>query len=165
MTGKDVAYIAGSLAVGFVAFRVYKGAAAAIDSGAGVVAAITDGAKKVITEDLNPASDKNVVYGGVNKVVQAATGQKDETFGGWLYSLFNKDPVKVMDAEQAALPDPKTYDAYDLQDAPLPVRASTSNPKQAIVETAQTSFRLSELNSQYGSDSKFDAFLKTLSGQ
>lgn len=48
---KGLMYLVGTGIVLFVAYKVYKGAGA-----------VTETAKKVVTEDLNPASDKNVLY-------------------------------------------------------------------------------------------------------
>lgn len=41
--------------------------------------------KKVFQEKLNPASDKNLVYEGTNKIVQELTGDKDATLGTKIY--------------------------------------------------------------------------------
>ena len=36
---------------------------------------------------LNPASDKNIVYGGVNSIGAKVSGDKDWSLGGWLYEV------------------------------------------------------------------------------
>lgn len=46
-------------------------------------------AKKVVTEDLNPVSDKNLAYRATNAVTQAATGDKDTSLGSKVYDWFN----------------------------------------------------------------------------
>jgi len=48
-------------------------------------AAVLDFAKTTVTETINPASDKNIVYGGVNAVVQAIPGNESATLGTAIY--------------------------------------------------------------------------------
>lgn len=36
---------------------------------------------------LNPASDKNIIYGGVNDIGSAVTGDSDFSLGSWLYDI------------------------------------------------------------------------------
>lgn len=43
--------------------------------------------KVVVTETLNPASDKNAAYGGVNAVGAALTGDDSFSLGSWLYDV------------------------------------------------------------------------------
>lgn len=57
-------------------------------------------------EKFNPISDKNFAYQGVNKIVQAVTGEDDVTLGTKIFDWFNK-PVNTWDATQAQ----KTYAA------------------------------------------------------
>jgi len=52
-------------------------------------------------QNLNPASEQNLAYRGTNAVVTAATG-REETLGGWLWSVFNDDPMAVMEAQERA---------------------------------------------------------------
>jgi hypothetical protein len=41
---------------------------------------------------VNPASDQNIIYQGVNSLVQKLPGaSKDETLGTYLYGLFNRN--------------------------------------------------------------------------
>lgn len=42
---------------------------------------------------IDPTSDKNVFYGGANAVVQAVTGDKNDTLGTWFYGLTHADPL------------------------------------------------------------------------
>ena len=42
--------------------------------------------KSTIAEDLNPASDKNIIYRGVNALGQAVTGDDSWALGTSLYS-------------------------------------------------------------------------------
>lgn len=53
---------------------------------------------------LNPASDRNLAYRGVNAVGSAVTGEPDFSLGSWLYDVFN------VDANLASNPKPKTDD-------------------------------------------------------
>lgn len=46
------------------------------------------GAKAPINA-VNPASDQNVIYKGVNSAGEYLTGDKNFTLGGWLYGVFN----------------------------------------------------------------------------
>jgi hypothetical protein len=39
---------------------------------------------------VNPASDQNIIYKGVNGVGSYITGDKDFSLGGWLYGVFNE---------------------------------------------------------------------------
>lgn len=154
MKGKDIAYIAATLAAGFVAFRVYKTASSGIEKGAEVVTAIKDGAVKVITQDLNPASDKNIVYQGVSAVTPGNTG----SFGSWLYDVLNPDqhdptaPVAVRS---------KDYDSYDLQNvAPAAGNATIAEPVVMLQSPEETAFSGATLP-----DGKFDKFIKSLLGK
>jgi len=56
-------------------------------AGAGVLAAVfvLRRAKRVITEDLNPASDRNVINRGVTAVVQDTTGGRFKDLGHLLF--------------------------------------------------------------------------------
>lgn len=49
--------------------------------------AVADTAKQVITKDLNPASDQNLAYRGVNGVGAAVSGDSSWTLGGWIYDI------------------------------------------------------------------------------
>lgn len=40
---------------------------------------------------VNPLSDKNAAYTGVNAVGSAVTGDKDFSLGSWLYDVFNDE--------------------------------------------------------------------------
>lgn len=76
---KSAAILGGVLIVGFVGYKFYRGAVA-----------VGDAAKVLVTEKLNPASDKNIVYDGVNAALQAVTGQKNQTLGGWIYDVTHR---------------------------------------------------------------------------
>lgn len=92
MTGKDLAYIAATFAVGFVAFKIYSTAKKAVDSGLSAGASIVDAAKEVVTKDLNPTSTENVIYKGVSAAVTAVTGGKqDIPLGTRIYDWLHPD--------------------------------------------------------------------------
>lgn len=56
-------------------------------NGKKAVSAVVDTAKNVVAKDLNPASDQNLAYRGVNKVGEAITGESNWTLGGWIYDI------------------------------------------------------------------------------
>lgn len=72
-----VAVLAGTGVALYALYKVKQGAEKAADAVAAVV-----------KEDLNPASDRNLAYRGVNAVGGALTGQGDSfSLGSWLYEL------------------------------------------------------------------------------
>lgn len=71
---KAVAILAGLAVAGFVAYKLYKG-----------VAVVGEAAKEIVTEKLNPVSDKNIAYNGVNSILQTLTGDQNATLGGKIY--------------------------------------------------------------------------------
>lgn len=50
---------------------------------------LIDSAGKLVTEKLNPASDKNIVYQGTNKALAAITGNETDTLGTAAYGWFH----------------------------------------------------------------------------
>jgi hypothetical protein len=48
-------------------------------------------AARAVGEAVNPTSDKNLAYRGVNAVGEALTGDTDFNLGGWIYDLTHKD--------------------------------------------------------------------------
>ena len=42
---------------------------------------------------FNPASDQNVIYGGVNTLGAKVTGDTSFSLGSWIYDLVNDDPL------------------------------------------------------------------------
>ncbi len=49
-------------------------------------------AKKVISEDLNPVSDKNIAYTAVNKMGSVLAEDENFTLGGWIYDKTHDSP-------------------------------------------------------------------------
>lgn len=50
------------------------------------------------TQKVNPSSDKNVVYTGVNNVVGGITGDKNDTLGGIIYDWLNPNELKQIES-------------------------------------------------------------------
>ena len=99
MDGVAIKWTVIGLAAAVVGIVVYKGAT---KTGAAV--------KQLATETLNPASDKNIVYGSVNAAGAAVTGDKDFTFGGWLASLTGADQNDKIAAMLKGTPPAASYD-------------------------------------------------------
>jgi ABC-type uncharacterized transport system permease subunit len=65
-------------------------------TGAGIVVYLffkreAGAALKAVGQAVNPVSDKNLAYQGVNAVGSAITGDKAWTLGGAIYDLFHAD--------------------------------------------------------------------------
>lgn len=58
-----------------------------IFAAAAAVAYVVIRGKKVLTEDLNPASDKNLAYRAASAITQAVSGDESATLGTKLYDL------------------------------------------------------------------------------
>lgn len=72
--------ILGAIGAGAVlAYLAYRGTAA-------VVSTAVETAKDA-AEAVNPLNHDNVIYGGVNSVGGAVTGDKNWTLGGWIYDI------------------------------------------------------------------------------
>lgn len=71
VSGTGVAALAGVALLGLVGLWLYS----------------KRGAIAEAAQAVNPASDKNIVYQGVNAVTQAATGKPGISFGSWLYDV------------------------------------------------------------------------------
>lgn len=72
MSLTDYALIAGAVAVGYSIYKTSQ----AID-------VVSD----VVTNDLNPASNENIVNKGVSKVGAEISGNPNWTLGGWIYDV------------------------------------------------------------------------------
>lgn len=73
----NTAFVGGVLVVGAAAFLYWK---------------FGSKLKKVVTETLNPASDKNVIYDGiVGGVGRAISGDPAWSLGTWAYDFFHKE--------------------------------------------------------------------------
>lgn len=76
--GFGLVAIGGVVIVGAVIYYGYK-----------FVSGTVETAKDVVKKDLNPTSDKNLAYRGVNAVGEAITGDQNFSLGSWLYDVFN----------------------------------------------------------------------------
>lgn len=122
MKAIDVLKIVGIIGAGVVA---YKFASALKQAGGDVAVAV----KKVVTEDLNPVSDKNLAYTAVNSVGSSLTGDSSFSLGSWIYDKLHTDPL--------ATP-PTTNDASNV---------STQGKQITSGENAKTAFQLAEKRS------------------
>lgn len=155
MTGKDVAYIAGTLAAGFVAYRLFKTASKITDAGGKVVDGIVQGAREILTVDLNPASNQNIIYRGANVI----TGGDSSTSLGsriydWLNPEYNPNAVvaPVQANIQARLPAASTESSQALirRSELQQQNIETARIREAdtIMSDRRNSFRLGELNQE-----------------
>ena len=79
---KTLLLIAG---VAYVLYKVNQAKTAAeeaIDSAAQSVG-------EFVTEDINPGSNQNFIAVAVDDLTKRATGNENQTLGGWLYDVFN----------------------------------------------------------------------------
>ena len=81
---KSGVMLAGIGLAAYVAWKAYKGAGAIGDGAAKAWNGISEGAATV-GGWVNPASDQNLAYQGVNKIGSAWTGKPDYTLGGAVY--------------------------------------------------------------------------------
>jgi hypothetical protein len=77
----------GALVAGALLYAVRRASAGAGDLAAKAWDTATGAAWAVA-----PWNQDNVIYGTANNAISAATG-RDETLGGWLYSVTHPDPV------------------------------------------------------------------------
>lgn len=71
-----IAVLAGTGLVVYTAWKVKQGAEA-----------VSDAVGEVITEDLNPVSDQNLAYRGVNAIGAAISGDDSFSLGSWIYEI------------------------------------------------------------------------------
>jgi len=100
ITATSIVALAAVVAVGFIGWKLYS-------------------KRKDIAQAVDPTSDKNLAYQGVNKVGEVLTGDKDFSLGGWIYDLVHPHageeaiaptPLKGHDTDQ--LPAPATDADY-----------------------------------------------------
>lgn len=68
----------------------------------GKLMATVDKTKEIISdtlENLNPVNPGNIVYRGYSNIVSAAAG-REESLGGWFYSITHADPVEQMKEQE-----------------------------------------------------------------
>lgn len=170
----EAAKFASLAALGFVAVRIVMKASDAIKAGANTAAAVVQAAGEVIKTDLNPASDKNLAYTGVNALGSAVTNDPSFNLGNRIWEAFNRDKV----AQEKAITQgaPLASDSADVTRqvaAQEGFRASEikqedADGKAAALEDtrqqqAKSNFRLSEINQQDGhTQSSVELFLQRL---
>jgi len=89
MKAVDALKIGGILAAGVVTYLLVT---RTLKAGGKVI----DGAKKVLTEDLNPASTENIIYKATSAAVDTFAGDGKETsLGVRMWEFFNKDKVQA----------------------------------------------------------------------
>ena len=96
-----VAAVAGA---GYVGWRIVATVRDKVAAGTAVAGAVLESAKEILTTDLNPASDKNVVYRAVNAVGGTVSGDEDFSLGSKLWEVFNPDKVAKENALTAPTP-------------------------------------------------------------
>lgn len=114
---KSVLLLAAVGGAAFVAWRTYKAGAGVVS---GIASGVTDAAQTVGTW-INPVSDQNLAYRGVNAVGGALVGASGNgvnadgswTLGGWLYDITHADPL----AAPKPVYNSTTIAAADLSDA------------------------------------------------
>jgi hypothetical protein len=164
----NVASFVAVVGAGVVAYKLYKGAEKLVAGGAKVGDAVIATVKKTVAEDLNPASDKNLVYSGINHVAQVATDDPNWNLGGRLWEFWNRDkvakeraltaPVSAADASNVA----RQVEMMELaQDNFRRSEISAENDAARGVEEqmsrSKNAFRLSEIREQSGAWSRTDA--------
>jgi hypothetical protein len=102
-----IAPVSGDLLVKLaVAAAAIGGAWLLLRSAQGQVASALDSAAEwganLARTSLNPLSDQNLAYQGASAAVSAATG-RDETVGGWVYSVTHPDPVTPQPSDVAGI--------------------------------------------------------------
>lgn len=70
----------------------------AILAAVGLAAYVFVRGRKALTEDLNPASDKNIFYRAANAITQAASGDGKASVGTKLYDLTHSAPGQCDEA-------------------------------------------------------------------
>ena len=95
VTGTGVAVAVGLLVGGLL---IWKASNAASKAAGAAWSGIKDGAATV-GGWVNPTSDKNLAYQGVNAIGSAWTGQPDWNLGGAIYEATHPDPAASVGTE------------------------------------------------------------------
>lgn len=148
MTGKDVLYGVAAVVAGIVAYKVFKTASAVSDAGGRIVDGAVAGLKEIVTKDLNPASNENVIYRAANVL----TGGDDKTtsLGSRIYDWLNP----AYDPNAKIAPVQTTVRATPLEDFRRSEIISQNEEKaqaektEAIMVDRRNSFRLSEIRQE-----------------
>lgn len=161
--------IAAILGVGFVAVRAAMKVRDAVAAGGEFASSAADVVKKIATEDLNPASDKNVVYTAVNGLGTLVTKDQNFTLGGWLHDKIH-GPIDLSTPSNVA----RQREQFQIENDDFRRTEITAQNLEAKTEQAaeeqmsrnRSNFRLSEISQQNGyTPTSWDAFLQTIAGQ
>lgn len=79
---------------------------------------------EVVTKDLNPASDENIINKGVTYLVDKGTDGKRKDSGDFLYCLFNSDAI-TCNPELAAIANKYGLSYYDYDENNEPTGISS----------------------------------------
>lgn len=85
----------------FLMWKTYKGGAA-----------VMKGAANIVTHDLNPASQDNLINRGVSAVGAAVSGNAGWSLGGWIYDATHSTPT-ALQAPAVPVVDQSIMDAWD----------------------------------------------------
>lgn len=88
MKAKEVAIYAGLALAGIAAYTAFVKISKLTKAGATLGTAAVAAATEIVTKDLNPASDQNIVYRAAGAATQAATGNPNESLGGWMHDFW-----------------------------------------------------------------------------
>lgn len=160
ISAKTVAGYAALIAVGFVAIKVAMKVKDGLDAGGKAVDAVKDAAVKAITEDLNPASDKNIVYSGANAVVSAVAGRETNVGGEiwegvqWLKAKLGMLPNSSDESNTAKQAENMMKAQEEFRASEMAVAAEAAREAALVEQTIgekRSAFRLSEITEQnYG---------------
>ena len=81
------------IGAGVVAFVVVWLVARQAKAAGGALVDAAGDAAAAVGRSVNPASDQNLIYRGVNAVGGAVTGDGDFSLGSWLYDVMNPEPL------------------------------------------------------------------------
>lgn len=172
------AKIAGLVAVGYLTIRLVQKMREGLDKGSTIVQSAGAAIASVVTQDLNPASDQNIVYRAATAATSAFTG-REESPGTYLAGLFEGKSNAAIDAMKkgAAVSDlTKQAEVMEAQqDAFRRSEITAQNQQQAAADYAdaqmsrnKANFRVSEVirqnDPQYKSTS-FDELLNNLAAK
>lgn len=167
------------IGVAFVATKFALKVAEGVKAGKEVLGAVTDTLVKTVTEDLNPASDKNVVYSAVNAAGRQITSDPSFNLGGSLWEFWNgkefaRKAGLAPDSSDTANTSKQIEQMEKAQDdfRRAEIKAENTEAAKAAATEEQmsrskTNFRLSEITQQNGSPytTDFDRLLQTIAGQ
>ena len=94
--------------------------------------------RKELADKVNPMSDKNIASQTADKLTQYATGDPNQSFGGWLYDLVHPDaydPKQYTGTPKPTSDNPNYYSTSGSNaTAAKPAPATSINPFQRLGE-------------------------------